>query len=344
MKANFKKKLEERIGYPQEIVAKSSEYIQNERNKIKVTEYFKTFAKNNFLANREQRALYLMLCPFILWYIIFAYKPMVGLIIGFQDYSLFKGTAGSNWVGLANFREFLTSPYFYTTLKNTLMLNAYSLIFEFPFAIILALMLNEVKNRYFKSIVQTFSFIPYFIAIVVAAGITVNVLSPSTGVANFLLEKAGLEKIYFLSKPEYFREIFTGLNIWKSTGFNSIIYMAALTGIDETLYEAAKIDGASKLKQIRHITIPSILPTIVIMLVLKVGGMLNVAFETVLLLYQPVTYSTADVISTYVYRTGMIMQNFGLATAVGIFNAIVGFILIYSANKWSKKVSQSSLW
>lgn len=294
--------------------------------------------------DRDQKMLYLILIPFILWYAVFMFKPMYGLLIAFKDYSLFRGISGSEWIGLYNFKEFLTSPYFYTTLKNTLMLNIYSLLLEFPFAILIALMLNEVKNKYFKSIVQTASFIPYFIAIVVATGITVNVLSPSTGVVNMVLEKLGFEKIYFLSKPEFFRGIFTGLNMWKTTGFNAVIYLAALTAVDEQLYEAARIDGANKFSQLRHITIPAIIPTIVIMLVLKVGSMLNVAFETVLLLYQPATYSTADVISTYVYRTGMLMQDFGLATAVGLFNALVGFILVYSANKWSKKVTQSSLW
>lgn len=224
------------------------------------------------------------------------------------------------------------------------MLNVYSLLLEFPFAILLALMLNEVKNKYFKTIVQTASFIPYFIAIVVATGITVNILSPSTGVVNVFLEKLGFERVYFLAKPEFFRGIFTGLNMWKTAGFNAVIYLAALTAVDEQLYEAAKIDGANKFQQLRHITIPAIIPTIVVMLVLKVGSMLNVAFETVLLLYQPATYETADVISTYVYRTGMLMQDFGLATAVGLFNAVVGFILVYSANRWSKKVTQSSLW
>ena len=289
--------------------------------------------------DRDQKMLYLILLPFILWYAVFMFKPMYGLLIAFKDYSLFRGISGSEWIGLYNFKEFLTSPYFYTTLKNTLML-----CLEFPFAILIALMLNEVKNKYFKSIVQTASFIPYFIAIVVATGITVNVLSPSTGVVNMVLEKLGFEKVYFLSKPEFFRGIFTGLNMWKTTGFNAVIYLAALTAVDEQLYEAARIDGANKFSQLRHITIPAIIPTIVIMLVLKVGSMLNVAFETVLLLYQPATYSTADVISTYVYRTGMLMQDFGLATAVGLFNALVGFILVYSANKWSKKVTQSSLW
>lgn len=294
--------------------------------------------------NRDQKMLYLILLPFIIWYAVFMFKPMYGMIIAFKDYSLFGGISGSEWVGLKNFKDFLTSPEFYVTLKNTLMLNVYSLLLEFPFAILLALMLNEVKNKYFKTIVQTASFIPYFIAIVVATGITVNILSPSTGVVNVFLEKLGFERVYFLAKPEFFRGIFTGLNMWKTAGFNAVIYLAALTAVDEQLYEAAKIDGANKFQQLRHITIPAIIPTIVVMLVLKVGSMLNVAFETVLLLYQPATYETADVISTYVYRTGMLMQDFGLATAVGLFNAVVGFILVYSANRWSKKVTQSSLW
>lgn len=294
--------------------------------------------------NRDQKMLYLILLPFIIWYAVFMFKPMYGMVIAFKDYSLFRGISGSEWVGLKNFKDFLTSPEFYVTLKNTLMLNVYSLLLEFPFAILLALMLNEVKNKYFKTIVQTASFIPYFIAIVVATGITVNILSPSTGVVNVFLEKLGFERVYFLAKPEFFRGIFTGLNMWKTAGFNAVIYLAALTAVDEQLYEAAKIDGANKFQQLRHITIPAIIPTIVVMLVLKVGSMLNVAFETVLLLCQPATYETADVISTYVYRTGMLMQDFGLATAVGLFNAVVGFILVYSANRWSKKVTQSSLW
>lgn len=294
--------------------------------------------------NRDQKMLYLILLPFIIWYAVFMFKPMYGMVIAFKDYSLFRGISGSEWVGLKNFKDFLTSPEFYVTSKNTLMLNVYSLLLEFPFAILLALMLNEVKNKYFKTIVQTASFIPYFIAIVVATGITVNILSPSTGVVNVFLEKLGFERVYFLAKPEFFRGIFTGLNMWKTAGFNAVIYLAALTAVDEQLYEAAKIDGANKFQQLRHITIPAIIPTIVVMLVLKVGSMLNVAFETVLLLYQPATYETADVISTYVYRTGMLMQDFGLATAVGLFNAVVGFILVYSANRWSKKVTQSSLW
>ncbi len=292
----------------------------------------------------EKNELYVILAPFIIWYLLFQYKPMSGLIIAFQDFNVFRGISGSEWIGLENFKNFLTSPYFYTTFKNTMMLSLYGLVFEFPFAIILALMLNEVKNKFFRSFVQTVSFIPYFIAIVVVAGITVNILSPSTGVVNLMLEKLGFEKQYFLAKPEYFRGIFTGMRIWKNAGFNVVIYLAALVGVDPNLYEAGRIDGTNKLQELWYITLPSIMPTIVVMLVLKIGKMLNVAFESVLLLYQPATYSTSDVISTYVYRTGMLSQDFGLSTAVGLFNAIIGFLLVYGANKLSKKLTESSLW
>lgn len=291
-----------------------------------------------------QLELYMIMLPFIIWYLLFAYKPMYGLIIAFKDYNLFRGISGSDWVGLANFKEFLGNPYFYTTLKNTFMLSIYGLVFEFPFAILLALMLNEVKNKYFKSFIQTASFIPYFVATVIAAGLVVNMFSPSTGVVNLILRNLGLGEKYFLSRPEYFRPIFTGMNTWKDTGFNAIVYMAALTGIDGNLYEAARIDGASRFQQLKHITLPCIMPTIVIMLILRIGKMLNVAFETVLLLYQPATYSSSDIISTYVYRTGMVTQDFGLASAIGLFNALVGFVLVYGANRLSKRFTESSLW
>lgn len=294
--------------------------------------------------NKDQISLYLIMLPFIIWYVLFMFKPMYGLVIAFKDYSVFQGISKSPWVGFAHFSTFLRSPEFYRTLKNTLMLNVYSLIFEFPFAILLALMLNEVKNKLFKTIVQTASFIPYFIAIVVAAGILINMLSPTTGVVNIILAKLGFEKIYFLIRPEFFRSIFVGLNTWKNTGFNAIIYIAALTAVDEQLYEAARIDGANKMQQLLHITIPSIMPTIIVMLILKIGSMLSVAFETVLLLYQPATFETADVISTYVYRTGIINQNYGLATAVGLFNAFVAMLLVYAANTISKKVANLGIW
>lgn len=288
--------------------------------------------------------LYILLLPLVIWYALFAYKPMLGLVIAFKDYNLFKGISGSDWVGLANFKAFLTSPYFYTTFKNTIVLGLYSLLIVFPFSIVLALMLNEIKKKYFKSFVQTVTFIPYFISVVVAAGILINMLSPSIGVVNFIIEKLGFEKQYFMAQPEKFRAIFTSLSIWKEGGFNAIVYLAALAGIDASLYEAADMDGANKWKKLIHITVPSIMPTIIIMFILKIGVILNVSFETVLLLYQPATYSTSDVISTYVYRTGLLSQDFGLATAVGLFNAILAFLLVYGANKLSKKFTETSLW
>lgn len=300
--------------------------------------------KKSIVFTSDDIMLYLILAPFILWYILFAYKPMYGILIAFQNHSLFKGISGSDWIGLENFKTFLTSPYFYTTLKNTIVLNIWSLCLEFPFAIFFALMLNDIRKKLFKTIVQTSSFIPYFISIVVACGITINMLSPSTGIVNLLLSRFGFEKVYFMAKAEYFPPIFTLLNIWKIAGFNAIIYIAALTGIDPTLYEAAKIDGAGKIAQLFSITLPSITPTIVVMLVLKIGNMLNVSYETILLLYQPATYSTSDVISTYVYRTGMVLQDFGLSTAVGLFNAILGCFLVYFANKAAKKITETSLW
>jgi len=269
---------------------------------------------------------------------------MSGLVIAFQNYSLFKGISRSPWCGLRNFTDFLNSPYFYTTFKNTFVLNLWGLLIGFPFAIIFALFLNEIKNRVFKTVIQTVSFLPYFIAVVVCCGILINMLSPSTGIVNSIRSGLGKEKIFFLSKPEWFVPIYTGLNIWKTTGFNAVIYLAALSGIDPSMYDAARIDGANKFHQLWNITIPSILPTIVVTLVLKIGSMLNIGFETILLLYQPATYSTADVISTYVYRLGMVENNFGLATAVGLFNAIIGFLLVYSSNKLSRKLTQTSLW
>ncbi|MCH4886186.1 sugar ABC transporter permease [Acidaminobacter sp. JC074] len=301
-------------------------------------------AKRQLKIMRDNWQLYVMALPIIIWFVLFIYKPLTGQVIAFQDYSLFKGIAGSEWVGLDNFVSFLTGPYFWPTFRNTLMLSLYGLVFEFPAAIILALMLNEVKNKIFKTSVQTATFIPYFVSIVVTAGIVTNILAPDLGIVNLLLERLGFEKIYFLMKPELFRGIFTGMNIWKETGFNAIVYLAALMAIDPALYEAARVDGANKFQQMRHVTIPGIMPTIIIMFILRIGQMLNIAFEKVLLLQQPATYETSQIISTYVYQTGLQNQDFGLATAAEVFNAIVALILVYSANRIASKFSDTSLW
>lgn len=288
--------------------------------------------------------LYLLLTPFILWYAIFIFKPMYGIQIAFKDYSVFKGIEQSPWVGLDHFQQFLQSEYFWRVLKNTLIISFYSLIFVFPAPIVFALLLNEVKHAFFKKTVQTLTYMPHFISVVIIAGIVTNFLSPSSGLVNLLIEKLGMEKIYFLAIPEYFRTILNSMTIWQGTGFAAIIYIAALAGVNTELYEAAVIDGASKWKRVVHVTIPGILPTIMIMLILQIGSLLDVGYEAIILLYQPVTYSTADVISTYVYREGLINGRYDMATAVGLFNSIVSLILIVFANKISKKYTESGLW
>lgn len=293
---------------------------------------------------RRDWFLYVILIPFVVWYILFAFKPMYGLQIAFKDYSVFQGITGSSWAGLHHFEVFLQSDYFLRVLKNTLMISLYSLIFAFPAPIILALLLNEVKNAAFKKTVQTVTYLPHFISVVVVCGIVTNLLAPGNGIINILLEQLGMEKIYFLAIPEYFRTIFISMGIWQEMGFSAIIYIAALSGINNDLYEAAVVDGANKWKRMLHVTLPGILPTIMIMLILKIGNLMEVGYEAIILLYQPATYETADVISTYVYREGIMNGRYDMATAVGLFNSIVGLLLIAVSNRLSKKYTGNGLW
>ncbi|MHA6480360.1 ABC transporter permease [Paenibacillus sp. strain BS8-2] len=293
----------------------------------------------------QDRVLYIMLIPFLLWYAVFVFKPMYGLQIGFKDFSLFKGIADSSWVGWENFRVFFESPYFLRVLKNTVILSFYGLVFAFPAPIILAILLNELRMSIFRKATQTFLYMPYFISVVIVAGIVTNFLSPGSGVVNLVIEKLGGESIYFLTVPEYFRTIFVfSFDIWKEAGYNSIIFLAALTAINPQLYEAAVMDGANKFKQIIHITLPSILPTIMLLLIVKIGSIMDVSYEAIILLYQPVTYATADVISTYVYRSGLQEGRYDLATAIGLFNAAIAFVLVMVTNKLSKKLTNNGLW
>lgn len=292
----------------------------------------------------RDKYLYLLLIPFIAFFIIFEYLPMYGIQIAFKDYSVYKGISESPWVGFENFKTFFETPYFWRLIKNTLMINVYGLLFGFPIPIILALMFNEVNNQGYKRTLQTLTYLPHFVSVVVVAGLVVNFLSPSYGLINNIISALGGDKTYFLIKPEYFRMIYTLMHIWKESGFAAVIYIAALSSIDVQLYEAAVIDGASKWKQTVNITIPGILPTVMIMLILRIGRMLEVGFEAVLLLYQPATFETSDVISTYVYRTAMEKGMYDIATAVELFNAVIALILVYGANKFSKKFSETSLW
>ena len=288
--------------------------------------------------------LYLLLLPGFIWYLLFCYKPMVGLITAFYDYNVFKGLKGSTFVGLANFSEFVKGPDFLRTVKNTLMIAVWQIIICFPLPIVLAIAITEIKSRFIKKLTQTATFLPYFISVVVVCGMVINFLSPSTGIVNLLMKKLGLTPVYFMVEPKYFRFIYTMMTLWQTAGFNAIVYIAAIMGIDAQLYEAAIVDGANKWKRIVHITVPGILPTVITMFIMNIGKMVKVGYESILLLYQPTTYPVADVISTYSYRIGIENGNYGLATAAGLFEAVVALLLVTAANKFSKRVSENSLW
>lgn len=295
--------------------------------------------RKDFKANR---AVYLMALPVILFFIVFSYIPMTGLVMAFQKYSPQLGIFGSEWVGLKNFTDFFGSYYFLRLLKNTFLLSFYDLIFAFPAPIIFALLINEVRNRYFKKAVQTISYIPFFISLVVIAGLIIDFTS-SKGIITSIASLFGVEKSNLLGNAQYFRPIFIGSNIWQNLGFQSIIYIAALSSVDQELYEAAVLDGAGRWKQTIHITIPSISSTIIMLLILRMGSMLSVGFEKVILLYSPIVYDTADVISSFVYRKGLQEFNFGYSTAVGLFNSLINFILLIIANILSRKYAEKSL-
>lgn len=295
------------------------------------------------LANyRQNKLLYWLILPSLIFILIFNYIPMGGLIIAFQDYSFTRGIWGSEWIGFENFTDFFSGMYFGRTLGNTLALSGLDLLFNFPAAILLALMLNEVRSTRFKRTIQTVSYMPHFISMVVAAGL-IKEFCDSSGVISSLAVQLGGKPQSYISQPQYFRSIFTISEIWKSVGFNSIVYLAALSGISEELYEAARIDGAGRWRQLFHVTFPGLLPTIIIMLILRCGAIMNVTFEKVLLLYSPSTYSTADIISTYVYRMGIIKQKIGFSTAVGLFNSVISLILVLGVNKLSKVYTETSM-
>lgn len=291
---------------------------------------------------RSNKLLYWMILPVICFVIIFNYAPMFGLAMAFQDYSLVKGIFGSKWIGLENFFDFFSSMYFGRTLLNTLVLSFFDLLFSFPAPIILALMLNEVKRLRYKKLIQTISYMPHFISMIVVAGLIVEFTNSSGVIASTVSMLGGVPKSY-ITLPQYFRPIFIISEIWQHVGFNSIIYLAALSGINEDLYEAARIDGAGRFRQMLNITLPGIMPTIIIMFILRCGAIMNLNFEKVLLLYSPSTYETADIISTYVYRIGIIKQKIGYSTAVGLFNSVVSFLLVLTANKISKNYTEVSM-
>lgn len=301
---------------------------------------FQVRFKRDFLLNRY---LYLMMVPVLVYYFVFHYAPMYGALIAFKEYTPNKGILGSAWVGFQHFNDFFSSYYFWRILKNTVIISLYSLCFEFPAPIILAILINELTNKRFQRFVQTVTYMPYFISLIVIAGM-IKDFTNNGGLINNFMTYFGFSDTAMLQKPEMFRTIYILSEIWQKIGWESIIYLAALMGIDQEQYEAAKIDGANRIKQIWHITLPGILPTIAIMFILRMGNLLNVGFEKIILLYNPSTYDTADVISSFVYRKGLIEFGWSYSSAVGLFNSVINLALLIAANKISKKISQSSLW
>lgn len=287
--------------------------------------------------------VYLMLIPTLLFYLVFRYIPMFGNIMAFQNFKITRGFTGSDFVGFTHFARFFSDYNFWRLLRNTVMLNLHLLIIAFPMPIIFALLLNELRCLKFKKAVQTITYMPHFISTVIIASLTLDFFS-SNGVINSVIEMFGGMSRDFMTEPKYFWMIYTITSIWQSLGWSAIIYLSALSSIDQELYEAATIDGAGRWKQTLYVTIPGILPTVMILLIMQVGKMLTVGYEKIILLYNPSIYETADVISTYVYRKGILGADYGYSTAVGLFNSVINIILLFTSNKLSKKFTGSGLY
>lgn len=315
-----------------------------EQKRKRKESYPEANVKLKFNANRDI-PVYLLILPAALLLFVFHYLPIYGIVISFQDFSPFKGVLNSNWVGLKNFEHFLSDSNFWRVFKNTIIINLMQIIIGFPIPVMFAIFLNELWSNRFKKVVQTVSYLPHFVSWVVAASIITSALSPSTGLINKFLEGAfGIEPIYFLAKEEYFRLIIVISNVWKELGMQSVYYIAALASIDTELYEAAKMDGAGKIKQTIHITLPGLRSIIIVLLVLKVGRMVTIGFEQIFLLYNPLVYDVGDVISTYTYRLGIEQTRYSLTSAIGVTQSVVNFILVYAANKAARKIAGWSLW
>ena len=285
-----------------------------------------------------------MLIPVVIFFAVFSYYPLYGILIAFKDYSISRGILGSPWAGLRYFRQFFSSPYFDRLLRNTVLISVYSLLWGFPVPILFALLLNEFKDGKFKRLIQTVSYLPHFISLVVICGILIDIFSPQGGVVNSLLYSLTGKRINFFGEPEWFRTMYVGSGVWQEFGWNSIIYLAAITGIKPDLYEAARIDGAGRLRQIWHVTLPGIKPTILTLLILNLGNIMSVGYEKIILLYSSTTYETADVISTYVYRTGLLSQQYSYAGAVGLFNSAINIAILVLCNFAGKKLFGVGIW
>lgn len=294
---------------------------------------------------KRNKYLYILCLPFLVYYLTFHYGPMSGIIMAFQDYSIADGMWGSPFIGFQNFVRFFQSQYFFRLLKNTLLLSIYNIAWGFPAPLLLALLLNEVRNQRFKKMVQTVTYLPHFISLVVVCGMLNQFLARDGFITNLLVSLNLTEPVNLLGKKEYFRTIYVASGIWQEIGWGTIIYLAALAGVDEQLYEAAKIDGANRFECLLHITLPSISPTIIMLLILKIGSVMSIGFEKIILLYNPQTYEVADVLSSYIYRYGLGGSfDYGYTTAIGLFSSVINFILVISANKISRKLTENGIW
>jgi putative aldouronate transport system permease protein len=288
--------------------------------------------------------LHLLLVPGLLCLVLFKYTPMYGLIIAFQDFNIFSGISGSDWVGLANFKKLFTSTEFLNVLRNTLLISVYKIAFLFPIPIVLAVLLNEIRNVAFKKSVQTVIYLPHFISWVIVSGLFMNILSINGGIVNGIITRLGGEAIPFFMESKLFRALLVGTEGWKEVGWGTIVYLAAITGIEQEQYEAARIDGANRFQQVLSITLPGIAPTVVLMFILRLGSLLEAGTEQIMAMYNPVVYNVADVIGTYVYRVGLGTSDYSFSTAVGLFNSVVAFILVVGGNYLCKKFLDRSIW
>ncbi|MDD6174294.1 MAG: ABC transporter permease subunit [Firmicutes bacterium] len=288
--------------------------------------------------------IFLLFVPVLLWYLIFCYLPMYGIVIAFQDFKLADGILGSQWIGFENFKKLFRSPSFLRVFRNSVEISLLRIIFGFPLPILLALMLNEVRNKAFKKVSQTISYLPHFLSWVVLAGVFTQILSPSTGIVNRLLNAIGIESIYFMGDPQWFRFTLIATGIWQSVGWGSIIYIAAITSIDSQMYEAAVIDGANRFQQIIKITLPSIAPVITIQLILTSGSIINAGFDQIFNMYNDSVMKVSDIIDTFVYRKGLAEMQFSFSTAVGLFKNVISFAMVIITNAISKRVNDNGIW
>lgn len=295
-------------------------------------------------ALKRDKFLLLMFLPIVVYYVVFSYVPMTGAIVAFKQFKPGHGIYGGDWVGLKWFIQFFKSPFAFRTVRNTVLISLYSILFGFPLPILFAICVTEIRSSKVRRVVQTVSYLPHFISTVVLVGMINNFFSMNHGLVNDLIVRMGGEPVNFLINPAWFRTLYVGSGVWQNFGFNSIIYIAAITGIDPSLYEAGKIDGITKFQEVVYITIPMISQTIVMLFIMQLGGIMSVGFEKVFLMYSPAVYETADVVSTYVYRKGIESNNYGFGSAVGLFNSVINFAFVFIANQVCRKLTDSSLW